>query len=171
MELFHPYKKLLEDTWRKPEFFYSFFAPLSHSFHPNGAVYKKPKLKQIESFVTALRLIWPEFRDHFWVILDYVNGLQKKHLRNVLLIMEFFVPIVRFSLLSFEFYGLSPFVDFNRQHVFCSIYILQNCLIYFLNLTFVCLGTRLLYCFEAWRFWLCFIEASSSFSCFCSTRF
>ena len=56
MELFHPYKKLLEATWRKPELFYPFFAPLTHLFHPASAVLPKPKLKEIEMFVGALAL-------------------------------------------------------------------------------------------------------------------
>jgi len=94
MELFHPYKKLLEDMWRKPEFFYTFFAPMGHYFHPNSPVKTKPKLKYIESMVTTLRLIWPEFRTRFYLIYNVVNGLERNHYRNILLILEFFIPIV-----------------------------------------------------------------------------
>ena len=96
MELFHPYKKILEDTWRKPEFFYTLFAPLAHSFHPNSPVKRKPKLKEIESYVTILRLLWPEFRAKYYLLLDYLEGSAKVHLRNILLVFEFFIPIVSF---------------------------------------------------------------------------
>ena len=62
LELFHTYKKLLEDVWKKPEFFYTFFAPLKHAFHPGSRVFAKPKPKEIESVATAVALLWPEFR-------------------------------------------------------------------------------------------------------------
>src|SRR5271170_7172531 len=88
MELFHPYKKLMEDIWRKPEFFYSFFAPL---FFPGSVVNRKPRLKFIECFVTALRLVWPDFRDKYLLHLDLMTGLQRKHFQNVLLILDFFI--------------------------------------------------------------------------------
>lgn len=97
MELFHPYKKLLEDMWRKPEFFHTIFAPLAHYFHPNSPVKSKPKLKQIESLVTTLRLLWPEFREKFYLLDNHVKGLARNHFRNVLLVMEFFIPIVCLS--------------------------------------------------------------------------
>ena len=96
MEFFHPYKKLLEDTWRLPEFYYTFFAPLEHSFHQNSCVYPKPKLKRLESYFTALRLAWPEFRTRFLVLGDILTGKARKHMRNVLLIFEFFIPVVSF---------------------------------------------------------------------------
>src|SRR4051794_25223876 len=95
MELFHPYKTLLENLWKKPEFFYSFFGPLSHCFHPNSPVALKPRLKLLGSYATALRLVWPEFRPNY---LFLVKHLQKEplrtHFKNVLLILDFFIPIV-----------------------------------------------------------------------------
>ena len=65
MEFFHPYKKLLEDVWRKPELFNTFFAPLSHSLNPKSPVKIKPKLKLIDSYFTMLWLLWLEFRAGF----------------------------------------------------------------------------------------------------------
>ena len=94
LEFFHTYKKLLEDTWRRPEFFYTFFAPLRHSYHPRGNIKSKPKLKEIESVTTALRLLWPDFRDDFHLLLTVVTGKRLTHLRNILMILDFFVPIV-----------------------------------------------------------------------------
>src|SRR5690242_15377683 len=93
-DLFHPYKKLLEDTWRKPEFFYPFFAPLTHLLHPDGPVYPKPKLKEIESFVTALTLVRPDWREKFHSLLPLLEGEFVVHFRNILLILDFFLPIV-----------------------------------------------------------------------------
>ena len=94
MEFFHPYKKMLEDVWRKPELFYAFFAPLAHSLNPNSPVKTKPKLKFIESYFTMLRLLWPQYRLQFRALLPTLRGKLKTHLQNILLIIEFFIPIV-----------------------------------------------------------------------------
>ena len=90
VELFHTYKKLLEDVWKKPEFFYSFFAPLKHSFNPRSSVFSKPKLKEIEAVATALALIWPDYRAK-----TMLRGKALTHFKNIILIMDFFLPIVR----------------------------------------------------------------------------
>jgi len=94
LEFFHTYKKLLEDTWHKPEFFYTFFAPLRHSYNPRGNIKIKPKLKEIEAVVTALRLLWPEFREEYHLLLTVVRGKRLTHLRNILMILDFFIPVV-----------------------------------------------------------------------------
>ena len=99
MEFFHPYKKLLEDVWRKPELFYTFFAPLCHSMNSKSPVKVKPKLKLIDSYFTMLRLLWPEFRARFRSLLPNLRGKLKVHFQNVLLVCEFFIPIVSFSCL------------------------------------------------------------------------
>ncbi len=106
MEFFHPYKKLLEDVWKKPELFYTFFAPLSHALNPKSPVKIKPKLKLIDSYWTMLRLLWPEFRQGFRALLPELTGKLKTHLKNILLIFEFFIPIVSISL---SFYHLLSF--------------------------------------------------------------
>lgn len=94
MEFFHPYKKLLEDVWKKPELFYTFFAPLSHALNPKSPVKIKPKLKLIDSYFTMLRLLWPTFRAQFRTLLPDLSGKLKTHFQNILLIFEFFIPIV-----------------------------------------------------------------------------
>jgi len=99
MEFFHPYKKLLEDVWRKPELFYTFFAPLCHSLNPKSPVKIKPKLKLIDSYFTMLRLLWPEFRAGFRGLLPDLTGKIKTHMQNILLIFEFFIPIVSVSIM------------------------------------------------------------------------
>ena len=93
LEFFHSYKKLLEDIWKQPEFFYTFFAPLRHSYSPSSQVFTKPKLKEIEC-VTALALIWPEWWDRFHFLLGQLTGKLYMHLRNIVLILYFFLPIV-----------------------------------------------------------------------------
>jgi hypothetical protein len=104
MDLFHPYKKLLEDVWRRPELYYTFFAPLEHAIHADSKVRRKPKLKQIESFFLALRHSWGEFRDRFLALQNSVQGDALCHLRNIILLGEFFLPLVLLiSLCSFMF--------------------------------------------------------------------
>ena len=105
MELWHPYKKLLEDTWKKPELFYTFFAPLEHSLHPASAVYVKPKMKKLEAYFTALRMIWQDYRQPFLQLLPAADGNLKVHLQNILLLFEFFLPVVPFSRISFFYYS------------------------------------------------------------------
>src|SRR6185295_8913170 len=73
MELFHPYKKLLENLWKKPELFHTFFGPLAHSFHPDSPVVVKPRLKLLESYTTALRLVWPEMRPSYLFFLPHLK--------------------------------------------------------------------------------------------------
>ena len=78
----------------KPKFFYTFFAPLKHSFHPGSRVFSKPKLKEIEAVATALALLWPEFRESYHFLATLVTGKRLVHLMNIILIMDFFLPIV-----------------------------------------------------------------------------
>jgi hypothetical protein len=94
MELFHPYKKLLENVWRKPEFFYTFFAPLAHSFHPGSGVMPKPKLREIEMYITTLRVVWGEMRTKFLDLAQFLPPPLSNHFRNIMMILEFFIPIV-----------------------------------------------------------------------------
>ena len=112
MEFFHPYKKLLEDVWRKPELSYTFFAPLSHSLNPKSPVKTKPKLKLIDSYFTMLRLLWPEFRVAYHTLHRSLTGKLKTHLQNILLIFEFFIPIVSCSALisTLFFFGFGHFL-------------------------------------------------------------
>ena len=99
LELFHPYKKLLEDTWKQPEFFYTFFAPLRHSYNPGSGILAKPKLKEIEAVATTLALIWPGYRPQYHELLNAMDeGIRRNHFRNIVLILDFFIPIVSLSL-------------------------------------------------------------------------
>ena len=77
MEFFHPEKKLLEDVWKQP-------------VHFDSAVFAKP----IESIFTVVRMLWPDYRAKFHLLLTFVFGLRRTHLRNILLVMDFFVPLV-----------------------------------------------------------------------------
>ena len=95
MELFHPYKKLLENMWRKPELY---FLRSSSSQLPSWewGVLAKPKLREIEMYVTALRLVWPEYRTKFLNIMDVLEGPLSEHYRNILLALEFMIPAREF---------------------------------------------------------------------------
>jgi hypothetical protein len=115
MEFFHPYKKLLEDVWRKPELFYTFFAPLCHYVNPNSPVKIKPKLMFIDSYFTMLRLIWPEFRGPFRHLLDVLGAPLKMHLQNILLVFEFFIPIVSLFLLFVSLICIRTFSISDRR--------------------------------------------------------
>ena len=98
MELFHPYKKLAENMWRTPELFYTFFAPLAHCFHPGSGVMPKPKLRQIEMYITTLRVVWPEWGMKFLEFVSIFEGPLSNHFRNIVMILEFFIPIVSYWL-------------------------------------------------------------------------
>ena len=98
MEMWHVYKKLLEDIWKTPELFYTFWAPLAHCFYPDSAVFVKPKLKMIESYFTAIRLVWGECREAFLQLIPTLTPLLKPHFMNILLITEFFIPVVSSTL-------------------------------------------------------------------------
>jgi len=65
LELFHTYKKLLEI-----------------------------KLKEIEAVAPAVALLWPEFRQSYHFLTTLVTGKSLVHLMNIILIMDFFLPIV-----------------------------------------------------------------------------
>ena len=95
LELFHPYKKLLENIWKQPEFFYTLFAPIRHSYNPSSKIFAKPKLKEIEAVSTTLALIWPGYRPQFHHLLAAMeDGKRRTHLRNIILVLDFFLPIV-----------------------------------------------------------------------------
>ncbi len=54
----------------------------------------KPKLREIEMYVTTLRLAWPEFRTKYLELVPLLTGELGLHLKNIVLILEFFIPIV-----------------------------------------------------------------------------
>ena len=116
MELFHNYKKLMEDVWCQPELFYTFFAPMSHSLNPNSPVKIKPKMKLLQSYFTILTLSLSKWREAFLGLRQTCTGLVMLHLRNILLIFEFFIPIVSIFLYSSRIFMLC-FCDFIGQVV------------------------------------------------------
>jgi hypothetical protein len=100
MELFHIYKKGIEVLWREPIFFFPFIAPLMHRFYPQSKVLPKPKLKQMEIVFTALILIYPEIRERVIALQDRQAEMEEKeknHLRNLIFLFEFALPIVCMS--------------------------------------------------------------------------
>src|SRR5690349_11981038 len=57
-------------------------------------VFTKLRLKEIEAVVTVLALVWPDLRPHFHILLRCVEGIRLNHLRNFVLLMDFFIPLV-----------------------------------------------------------------------------
>jgi hypothetical protein len=94
MELFHVYKKCLESIWREPVFFYPFLAPLKHAFYPDSKVKQKPHLKEIEIVFTACTLVYPDIKDRMHQVEQKTEGIVKTHMRNLLILFEFFLPVV-----------------------------------------------------------------------------
>ena len=62
MEMFHPFKVLMEKIWAYPGFYCAFWAPLQHVFYPDTGVFLKPNLKQIEATLLCVRLAYPVIR-------------------------------------------------------------------------------------------------------------
>ncbi len=56
----------------------------------------KPKLREIEMYITTIRVVWPEVRTKFLDMVPFLPGDQSNHLRNIVMIMEFFIPIVSY---------------------------------------------------------------------------
>ncbi len=95
LDMFHIYKKMLENIWVQPELFRTFLAPLMHQFYPKTPVRKKPRLKQIEITLTCCHLVYPTVRDQILQTLDLIdNAMIKTHLRNIIFLFEFLIPIV-----------------------------------------------------------------------------
>jgi len=96
MELFHTYKKAQEVAFRAPEFFYPFLAPLLHVFYPKSKVRSKPHLKQIEICFTICALVYPKIKEELLAINpDELEIDLRNHWRNLVLLFEFFIPLVR----------------------------------------------------------------------------
>ena len=94
LELFHPFKHLMELTWSRTEFFRCFIAPFVHVYF-RSKVYIKPSLKTIESFFTVLRLAYSEIRDEYRAMLTEMDrGLLHNHAQHFFAIVEFFIPLV-----------------------------------------------------------------------------
>ena len=102
MDLFHVYKKMLENTWGSPELFYPFLAPFMHHFYPKSKVFKKPNLKQIEIALTCCRLVYPDIRPILLISLDVVtNPIIRTHYRNLIFLFEFLIPTVYILISNF----------------------------------------------------------------------
>jgi hypothetical protein len=99
MELFHVYNKCLHSTWAEPLFFFPYIAPLKHLFFPESKVKCKPHLKEIEIVFTSCTLIYPQIQERLFGLNDVVEGEMKNHLRNLIILFEFFLPVVRRFLL------------------------------------------------------------------------
>src|SRR5271154_5401168 len=62
LELWHPWKLLLETLWVSPQLYYPFWASFYHEIFPDAKVYLKPSLRDIDMIFTILRLAYPSVR-------------------------------------------------------------------------------------------------------------
>lgn len=98
LDMFHVYKKMLENIWRQPELYRTFIAPLMHSFYPNSKVAKTGRLKQIELILTCCQLVYPSVRQEMQLTLALIADSKiKQHLRNIIFMFEFLIPTVYFQ--------------------------------------------------------------------------
>ena len=120
LDLFHIYKKMLEATWRLPQFFEPFLAPLMHQFYPSSKLKRKPNLKQIEITLAACRLVYPEIRE--LLVEAQTNcfcDITRVHLRNLQFFFQFLLPTV--FVRSVTFYLCYNFVLLDsRLHSRCQ---------------------------------------------------
>jgi hypothetical protein len=101
------YKKGMEVVYRTPELFYPFLAPLLHSFFGKSKVRSKPVLKQIEICLSVCAKVYPSIREELLGIpLDNVDPIILNHVRNLILMFEFLIPVVS----CFKFLMLSLFL-------------------------------------------------------------
>ena len=94
MEMFHPFKVLMEKIWAYPGFYCAFWAPLQHAFYPDTGVFLKPKLKQIEATLLCIRLAYPVIRARLHAFLQEADEPLLSHARNLFMALEFFLPLV-----------------------------------------------------------------------------
>jgi hypothetical protein len=103
LEMFHPFKVLMERIWAQPEFLYSFWGPYMHSIYPKSKVFKKPHLKQIEISLLCLRLAYERVSDRVDTLITTIEHPYRNHLRNLRIAFNFFIPTVSFvSVFTFE---------------------------------------------------------------------
>ena len=113
--MWHPYKILVGNIYMHPDFFYPIWAPLQHAFYPGAGVYTKPKLKDMEIRLAVARLAYPQFRARVWNLLHHQPPiLAFNHLRNLWLLMEFFLPMV------------IPFMNIEYHSIIHSVLTLQK---------------------------------------------
>jgi hypothetical protein len=94
LELFHPFKVLLERIWAQPQFLYSFWGPFVHLIYPKSKVFKKPHLKQIEITLLCLRLAYPRIAQKLKNFISKAEEPYVSHARNLFIAFEFFIPMV-----------------------------------------------------------------------------
>jgi len=122
MELFHTYKRAQEVAFRAPEFFYPFLAPLLRVFYPKSKVRGKPHLKQIEICFTSCALVYPKINVELLAINpdDLEIGL-RNHWRNLVLLFEFFIPLVCHCLSTFFYFHI--YFTFADLYLFLSDFV------------------------------------------------
>ncbi len=94
MGIWHPYKDANILIWRR--FGYSFLARLFHTLYPDGIYSDKPRLTQVLSLLTTVRLSYPKWKPQLDNLRE-TAGLDRKltgHIRNLHDLCEFYIPTV-----------------------------------------------------------------------------
>src|ERR1700712_61264 len=104
LELFHPFKLLMEHIWAQPQFLYSFWGPFMHSIYPKTKVFKKPHLKQIEISLLCLRLAYPQIAERLLQFIQIAEEPYLSHARNLWMAFHFFIPLVPMYLIVFSLF-------------------------------------------------------------------
>ena len=93
----HPYKQANQVVWQHwgPRV----FAPLFHEVISDANFNKKARLATIACFLTYVRLAYPSFKAQLFQAYDQVkrlgtNPVGVSHLRDLVKLLEFFIPVV-----------------------------------------------------------------------------
>ena len=73
-----------------------FLGPMFHMLVPRSKVKRNPKLLTVATYLSYVRLAYPKFRSKLAAALNHpgVTANNKRHLRNLQMLCEFFIPVV-----------------------------------------------------------------------------
>ena len=123
LEYFHPFKHGAESVWQQDRFLRCFIAPFLHTFVPESGIRWNSKLQMVNFFIHAFSFVDGGYIyfDAIWMgslsttfpqFTPLADDLHAKHLRNLIFLMDFCIPLVSFlfSLSCFVIY----FTYFNQ---------------------------------------------------------
>ena len=109
LEYFHPFKHGAESIWQEDMFLRPFIGPFLHHFMPNSGIRLSSRL-QLVCFTFYFDFILFYFRSklhlrcaNFHALLPSVTRMAKNHLKNLIALMDFFIPVVIICFISFSF--------------------------------------------------------------------
>lgn len=113
MGVWHIYKQASIQVYRLAGA--HFLAPFFHHSFPDRKFYAVPKLRSITYRLSLVRLSYPYWRKTLRLALqDDLPVADRQHLRNLKLLVEYFIPLVCFLCLSMSFAWYSD-ADFTLE--------------------------------------------------------